>query len=92
MWIVAIRNNILTPFLIYQQFQVEYAFNLPEEKFRAKYGISKPAKSSPFITSCKMGGRATKMRDKLHEMGWNMVSAYTGSLTEWIKMGRELEK
>lgn len=72
--------------------QVEYAFSLPEEKFRAKYGISKPTKTSAFITSCKVGGRATKMRDKLNEMGYKMVKAYTGSMTEWIKMGGEVEK
>jgi len=72
--------------------EVEYAFNLPEEKFRAKYGISKPNKTSTFITSCKIGGRATKMRDKLNTMGYNMVKAYTGSITEWIKLGGEIEK
>ena len=72
--------------------QVEFAFSLPEEKFQAKYGISKPSKNTTFITSCKVGGRATKMRDKLHEMGYKMVKAYTGSLTEWIKMGGEVEK
>ena len=72
--------------------QVEYAFCLPDEKFREKYGISKPDKESPFITSCKMGGRATKMRDKLNEMGFNMVKAYTGSMTEWINKGGEIEK
>jgi rhodanese-related sulfurtransferase len=71
---------------------VEYAFSLPEEKFQAKYGINKPSKNTTFITSCKVGGRATKMRDKLNEMGYNMVKAYTGSLTEWIKMGGEVEK
>ena len=68
---------------------MEYAFSLPEEKFQAKYGISKPSKNTTFITSCKVGGRATKMRDKLNEMGYNMVKAYTGSMTEWIKMGGE---
>lgn len=72
--------------------EVEFAFSLPEEKFQAKYGISKPSKNTTFITSCKVGGRATKMRDKLHEMGYKMVKAYTGSLTEWIKMGGEVEK
>ena len=32
------------------------------------------------------------MRDKLNEMGYNMVKAYTGSITEWVKMGGEIEK
>lgn len=73
-------------------FQVEYAFCLPDEKFREKYGISKPDKESTFITSCKMGGRATKMRDKLNEMGFSSVKAYTGSMTEWINKGGEIEK
>ena len=72
--------------------QVEYAFNLPDEKFRAMYGISKPEKNVPFITSCKVGGRATKMRDKLNEMGYKMVKAYTGSMTEWIQKGGPVEK
>ena len=78
--------------LFFLYLQVEYAFCLPDEKFREKYGISKPDKESPFITSCKMGGRATKMRDKLNEMGFNMVKAYTGSMTEWINKGGEIEK
>ena len=72
--------------------EIEYAFCLPDEKFREKYGISKPDKEALFITSCKMGGRATKMRDKLNEMGFNMVKAYTGSMTEWINKGGEIEK
>ena len=65
---------------------------MPEEKFRSLYGISKPSKTAPFITSCKVGGRATKMRDKLNEMGYNMVKAYTGSMTEWIQKGGQVEK
>jgi len=72
--------------------EVEYAFSLPEEKFKEKYGISKPSKDTNFITSCKVGGRATKMRDKLNEMGFTSVQAYTGSLTEWEKKGGILEK
>lgn len=72
--------------------EVEYAFNLPEEKFRSLYGISKPSMSTPLITSCKVGGRATKMRDKLHEMGYKTVKAYTGSMTEWIQRGGPVEK
>jgi len=28
----------------------------------------------------------------LNEMGYNMVKAYTGSITEWVKMGGEIEK
>ena len=72
--------------------EVEYAFSLPEDKFRDKYGIPKPSKDTSFITSCKIGGRATKMRDKLNEMGYTLVLAYKGSLTEWEKKGGELEK
>ena len=45
-----------------------------------------------FITYCKIGGRAKKMRDKLKEMGYTLVLAYTGSLTEWEKNGGEQEK
>ena len=71
---------------------MEYAFSLPGEKFRDKYGISKPTKDTSFITSCKIGGRATKMRDKLNEMGFTLVKAYTGSFTEWEKKGGEVEK
>ena len=71
---------------------MEYAFSLPEDKFLAKYGIEKPSKTSAFITSCKVGGRAGKMRDKLNEMGFTMVKAYTGSMDEWVKMGGQVEK
>ena len=84
--------NIMWHLFYPKTFQVEFAFCLPDEKFREKYGISKPTKTSTFITSCKVGGRATKMRDKLNEMGYNMVKAYTGSMTEWVKKGGEVEK
>lgn len=72
--------------------EVEFAFSMPEEKFRHTYGIAKPSKDSTFITACKVGGRATKMRDKLNEMGYSMVRAYTGSLTEWLQRGGNIEK
>jgi len=32
------------------------------------------------------------MRDKLNEMGFTLVKAYTGSFTEWEKKGGEVEK
>ena len=32
------------------------------------------------------------MRDKLTEMGFSCVKAYTGSMTEWINKGGEIEK
>eukprot|EP00092_Neocalanus_flemingeri_P041266 GFUD01044934.1.p1 GENE.GFUD01044934.1~~GFUD01044934.1.p1 ORF type:complete len:123 (+),score=42.59 GFUD01044934.1:95-463(+) len=72
--------------------EVEYAFSLPDDKFRDKFGIAKPSKDTSFITSCKIGGRAGKMRDKLNEMGYTLVKAYTGSFTEWEKMGGQVEK
>ena len=72
--------------------EVEYAFSLPEDKFRDKHRISKPSNHMSFITYCKIGGRAKKMRDKLKEMGYTLVLAYMGSLTEWEKNGGEQEK
>ena len=92
---IPLSEVLLKKCYIFQAFRilkVEFAFTLPDEKFREKYGISKPDKESTFITSCKMGGRATKMRDKLAEMGFSSVKAYTGSMTEWINKGGEIEK
>merc|ERR1712126_257341 len=48
--------------------EVEFAFSMPEEKFMKSFGISKPGLADLFITSCKVGGRAAKMRDKLIQM------------------------
>jgi len=71
---------------------VEFAFSLPENKFRESFGVHKPSPSDSIITSCKVGGRAAKMRDKLVQMGYTGVQAYGGSFTEWEKMGGPVEK
>merc|ERR1712126_166091 len=42
--------------------EVEFAFSLPEKKFMETFGISKPGMADLIITSCKVGGRAAKMR------------------------------
>lgn len=72
--------------------EVEYAFSLPEKKFVEAFGINKPGMADLIITSCKVGGRAAKMRDKLHTMGYTGVQAYGGSFTEWAARGGEVER
>jgi len=72
--------------------EVEFAFSMPEEKFMKSFGISKPGLADLFITSCKVGGRAAKMRDKLIQMGYTGVQAYGGSFAEWERMGGPVEK
>jgi len=72
--------------------EVEYAFSLPEKKFVEAFGISKPGPTDLIITSCKVGGRAAKMRDKLRSMGYTGVQAYDGSFSEWTAKGGEVER
>jgi len=72
--------------------EVEFAFSLPEKKFTETFGISKPGMADLIITSCKVGGRAAKMRDKLAQMGYTGVQAYQGSFAEWESRGGPVEK
>merc|ERR1719295_1692179 len=72
--------------------EVEFAFSLPEKKFMETFGISKPGMADLIITSCKVGGRAAKMRDKLAQMGYTGVQAYQGSFAEWESRGGPVEK
>lgn len=71
---------------------IEEAFGLSEERFLAQYGVQKPGRGETFLPYCKLGIRATKARDKLHRLGYSRVTAYSGSFTEWVQMGREVEK
>ena len=72
--------------------EVEFAFSLPEKKFMDSHGISKPGTGDLIITSCKVGGRAAKMRDKLGQMGYTNVQAYPGSFSDWLAKGGLVEK
>jgi len=72
--------------------EVEFAFSLPEKKFTETFGIGKPGMADLIITSCKVGGRAAKMRDKLAQMGYTGVQAYQGSFAEWESRGGLVEK
>jgi len=72
--------------------EVEFAFSLPEKKFVESFGVSKPDVAAKIITSCKVGGRATKMRDKMEQMGYTGVQAYQGSFSEWEAKGGLIEK
>merc|ERR1719234_2859206 len=65
--------------------EVEFAFSLPEKKFTETFGIGKPGMADLIITSCKVGGRAAKMRD-------TGVQAYQGSFAEWESRGGLVEK
>merc|ERR1712126_800593 len=60
--------------------EVEFAFSLPEKKFMETFGISKPGMADLIITSCKVGGRAAKMRDKLSQMGYTGYRHIKGAL------------
>ena len=71
---------------------IEEAFGLSEERFLAQYGVQKPGRGDTFIPYCKLGIRATRARDKLHRLGYSRVTAYSGSFTEWVQKGREVEK
>jgi len=72
--------------------EVEFAFSLPEKKFRESFSIQKPGLGDMFITSCKVGGRAAKMSEKLATMGYTRVMVYGGSFSDWEKKGGAVEK
>lgn len=67
-------------------------FSLSDCDFEAKYGMAKPGKGKEIVSSCKMGGRASKAKEKLLEMGYTNVLVYAGSFLDWEKNGGKIEK
>lgn len=70
---------------------ISSGLNLEGSDFESKYGFSKPAKTDPLVTQCKMGGRAGKAAEALREMGFSAVQVYSGSLKDWKANGGPLE-
>lgn len=71
---------------------LEAEFSLSDSDFQAKFGMAKPGKEAEIITSCKMGGRASRGKDTLLKMGYSNVLVYAGSWLDWEKNGGKIEK
>lgn len=61
-----------------------------DEEFEAKYGFSRPSKSSVLATHCLKGKRAMEAAAKLNLLGYQNVKVYKGSLSDWKEKGGEI--
>lgn len=58
-----------------------------EAEFEAKYGFTKPSKSTVLATHCLKGKRALEASDKLNLLGYENVKVYQGSFNDWTEKG-----
>jgi len=50
---------------------VEAAFSMKPEEFKAKYGVTKPAVDAPeLVFHCQMGRRGATATSKAHQLGY----------------------
>ena len=45
--------------------------------------FDKPSKNTSIVTSCKIGGRASRASSTLIDLGYTNVKVYGGSLKDW---------
>ena len=48
-----------------------------------KYGFDKPNKEALIVTTCKIGGRASRAGSCLGDLGYKNIKVYEGSFTDW---------
>ncbi|KAK2143031.1 hypothetical protein LSH36_885g00000 [Paralvinella palmiformis] len=64
--------------------EVEKAFTLSDDEFKAKYNMYKPnIMSERVVIYCRSGKRAHKVCEQLHKMGYEKIKRYPGGMTEW---------
>eukprot|EP00128_Syssomonas_multiformis_P000094 Colp12_sorted_trinity150504_noHs@6326 len=63
--------------------EFETAWQLPADKFAAKYGFPKPAPGDHLIMYCKAGVRSTNATNYLKAIGYTGPRNYKGSWDEW---------
>ena len=62
-----------------------------QEELRSQLGVI-PTKETKIITHCMKGGRAKKASDALTSMGFTNTQCYSGSFTDWLAKGGQVEK
>ena len=63
--------------------QLHGALKLSDEKFKMQYGFSKPSKDQKVIFYCHSGVRSQSACELASAMGFNDVSNYKGSWSDW---------
>ena len=63
--------------------EISSAFEMDESSFKSKYEFDKPSKNTSIVTSCKIGGRASRASSTLIDLGYTNVKVYGGSLKDW---------
>jgi rhodanese-related sulfurtransferase len=65
--------------------EIEEAFQLSKEDFKAKYGFEKPKKHDQIVVYCRSGRRAASAAFHLVEQGYDHVCRYEGSWEDWVR-------
>lgn len=65
--------------------EVEKALQLPEDKFKAQYGHSKPKPEDYVIFHCRLGRRSQTASETAAKLGFSNVHNYAGSWLEWAE-------
>ena len=71
--------------------ELDFAFQMDDTSFKAKYGFDKPAKEAPIVTHCMVGGRSSKAMKGLENQGYTNVQSYAGSFKDWKANGGDIE-
>ncbi|XP_049614974.1 thiosulfate:glutathione sulfurtransferase [Syngnathus scovelli] len=68
--------------------EVQGAFGLEPEAFKAKYGVTKPPlNSSELVFHCQMGKRGATATTKANQLGYLNARNYAGGYKEWSERG-----
>ncbi|KAM9833764.1 LRRN4 C-terminal-like protein [Syngnathus typhle] len=68
--------------------EVQGAFGLEPEAFKAKYGVTKPPlNSSELVFHCQMGKRGATATTKANQHGYLNARNYAGGYKEWSERG-----
>ncbi|KAI0229631.1 putative thiosulfate sulfurtransferase, mitochondrial [Lamellibrachia satsuma] len=63
--------------------ELQTAFDLSDADFLAKYGFSKPQKSTDIVLYCRSGRRSRTAAKWMTAMGFSDVKRYAGSWLDW---------
>ena len=80
--VVSIPGSINVPWKTHPE-----GFELPEDQFKAAFGVAKPQRSQELVFYCASGMRAAKARSVAFNHGYPKTSIYKGSMNDWVANG-----
>nr|XP_004226969.1 thiosulfate sulfurtransferase/rhodanese-like domain-containing protein 3 [Ciona intestinalis] len=68
--------------------EVAGALNLPDDKFKLKFGINKPGKNDKMAFYCLGGMRSTAALYSAQELGFKRCKHFPGGWEQWLEWGK----